>query len=1031
MLKTLAASLVGAGVLIGPSASAVLLARETFDYAEGHSLARADGGSGWAGPWQAPEGGSAIVENGALLQDVPYFGTSVALSGNTRARRQLDTAPGGVFEAAGLVEAGVVGRDGATLYLGFMQRVSVVPSPQSGDSAHLRFYSLELNTTDADTTRVLEIGHDDRSNPPDGPHYGVASVVSNQLTSKEPGQFRSLGPQDTAWNTIVVRITFGTPGHDIVQVFRNPESRTDESASTVDAILVGTFRFDRIAVARFVGNTPVHTVDEIRLGTEYADAFAPVDEARARRVVAQAEERLQLLTNETRTKLQVLAARGVDASAWSQELDAIVTPKPGASPWARLDRLTQLGQSLALVDIDLGVSRLLFVKRHMFKPTHIYTEHCDGPYRPGGGIFTLEPVHPRGTVTQLFDAAGGIVRDPDVSFDGERVLFSYRPSQDGYYHVHEMRLDGTGLRQVTDGPYHDIDPFYLPDGRIGFTSTRCKSRALCFWVQAATLFAMDSNDDNIVPLTGNNVSEFTPQMLSDGRILYTRWEYMDKSAIFVQSLWSTNPDGARAQQVYGNNLIHPVSLLQARPVPDSRRITCILGAHNGDSVGPLALVDPALGVDNIDAILDLAPEYDYHQGCFAPFPVNEGWCLVSYGPSEPFGIYAFDLAPPVESVASRKADVPLQAPQHPRDLSQYFRHAVGARHLLYRDDTYSCVEAMPVAARIQPPVVAPTVPDTETTADEATLVLVDVYRGLGDVVPRGTVSFLRVVEEMGHRDPQGQRDYDGAFDEKQFRNKHGGAFMALYASPWENGKPAPSLQAKHVYGTVPVEADGSAHFVVPAGRPVYFQALDREHNEIQRMRSYIHLLPGERQSCIGCHESRATAPPTSAGSSLPLALRRLPSRIKPPAFGPGPFSYRALVQPVFDKHCTSCHGSEKPAGGVDLSAKRDARNVPASYATLVRPRTNPVRPPLVHFFDNWWSVSTTVPVAPPLSFGVRVSRLMEMIDRRHEGVDIPDPGRQRIALPALERRIVTTWIDLNCPLWDTYSPDLHARAGGI
>ena len=109
--------------------------------------------------------------------------------------------------------------------------------------------------------------------------------------------------------------------------------------------------------------------------------------------------------------------------------------------------------------------------------------------------------------------------------------------------------------------------------------------------------------------------------------------------------------------------------------------------------------------------------------------------------------------------------------------------------------------------------------------------------------------------------------------------------MDLYAAPWESGKPAPSLQAKHVYGTVPVEPDGSAHFCVPAERPVYFQALDGQFNEVQRMRSYVHLQPGEQLSCIGCHEHRFSAPPTPR-QRLPLALRRGPSSIEPPPWAP-------------------------------------------------------------------------------------------------------------------------------------------------
>jgi hypothetical protein len=153
------------------------------------------------------------------------------------------------------------------------------------------------------------------------------------------------------------------------------------------------------------------------------------------------------------------------------------------------------------------------------------------------------------------------------------------------------------------------------------------------------------------------------------------------------------------------------------------------------------------------------------------------------------------------------------------------------------------------------------------------------------------------------------------------------------------------------------------------------------------MRSYIHLQPGERLSCVGCHEPRNTAP-LAGPVGLPLAVRREPSAIEPPPFGAGAFSYVRLVQPVLDRRCGNCHAADSPAGGLDLSSRRDARGVPASFATLVRPRTAPPRPPLVHFFDNWWGESWTVPAAQPLRFGAAVSRLVEVIDSQHGGVNL-------------------------------------------
>jgi hypothetical protein len=275
---------------------------------------------------------------------------------------------------------------------------------------------------------------------------------------------------------------------------------------------------------------------------------------------------------------------------------------------------------------------------------------------------------------------------------------------------------------------------------------------------------------------------------------------------------------------------------------------------------------------------------------------------------------------------------------------------------------------------------------------------------------------------MGHRDGAGRRDYDGAFNMAQFQQTHSQSFMGMYASPWESGKPATSLQAKHVYGTVPVEPDGSALFQVPAERPIYFQALDENYNEIQRMRSYIHAKPGERLTCIGCHEHRHTTPPTNT-TYLPLALARGPSPIEPPPFGAGPFSYHNLVQPILDRRCVQCHAAGDSAGGLDLTGERDNRGVPRSFLSLVRPGTDASRAPLVDFFDNWWGVSSTVPAAKPLTFGTTVSRLLDVIDSNHEGVSMTNQDREQLRLSRAERRIVTTWIDLNCPLWDNYCPD--------
>ena len=171
-----------------------------------------------------------------------------------RIRRSLGTSVGGVFDAAGLVEnqdgVRLIGRDGTTVYLSFLQRV---------DKINDVFYGLELHRGDGNANRVLCIG-----NGAEGTGYGVTSNV-NVYGQRN---FPSLGKENTETNFFVVRITFGAGNRDRVEVFRNPASLVDETACKADAELVGNFAFDRISLGNFNG-TKIHEVDEIRVGTTF------------------------------------------------------------------------------------------------------------------------------------------------------------------------------------------------------------------------------------------------------------------------------------------------------------------------------------------------------------------------------------------------------------------------------------------------------------------------------------------------------------------------------------------------------------------------------------------------------------------------------------------------------------------------------------------------------------------------------------------------------------------------------------------
>jgi len=543
------------------------------------------------------------------------------------------------------------------------------------------------------------------------------------------------------------------------------------------------------------------------------------------------------------------AAKGLDVSAERAELAALRTraaalaaaqagaqaPAPAAAQAAAPPAAAAAGDDdreavfyaarlakrrLFWRDPDLApVARVLFVKRQPFEPSHNYSVPFDAPFRPGGGVCVLEVPRRAGrfepaeaTVTCLFDAGGGIARDPAADFAARRIWFGYRPSADGYYHLMTMNADGTGLRQVTDGPFHDYWPTPLPDGGLAFISTRCKSRFLCWRPQAFVLFRMDADGAGIRPLSFANLSEWAPSVMRDGRLLWTRSEYLDKGADFGHTLWAIRPDGTHPELVFGNDTLNCYA--NGREMPGTGEICCTLISHGGDLNGPIALVDVGKGRFNPEAITiitpDVAPRYHMDWArteCFRdPVPLARDYVLCSHAPRDRFGLYVIDR--------------------------------FGNREVLYLDPAIGSMGPTVLAPAAVPPAVGGGIETAQEAGDPVgRFTLADVYQGLGPSVPRGTVKYLRVCQEVRAdlvRLPGGeyQKDHE--------------PFEDFYASPTHKVRGPfgwPSYVAKASLGTVPVEADGSASFYAPAGKVLYFQALDADFNEVQRMRSVVQLQP--------------------------------------------------------------------------------------------------------------------------------------------------------------------------------------------
>jgi len=620
-----------------------------------------------------------------------------------------------------------------------------------------------------------------------------------------------------------------------------------------------------------------------------------------------------------------------------------------------------------------AIKRVLFVKRQPFLPSHNYSVILDARGAAGGAVCVLKTpwrdgrLWPdRAKVARLFEAANGVARDPMADFAAKRIYFGYRKTKSDYFRILAMDADGGNVKQLTDGPFHDYYPCPLPDGGIAFMSTRCKARFLCWRPQAFVLFRMGADGGDIRPLSHANISEWTPGMMRDGRIIWMRSEYLDKGANFGHTLWAIRPDGTHPELVFGNNTRNCYA--NGREVPGTSEIACTLVSHGGDLNGPIALIDLSKGRFDPTAIQRITPDVpaQYHMSwirkeCFRdPVPISRDYFLVSHAPDDRFGLYVIDR--------------------------------YGNRELLHLDPAIGSMCPTLLRPTPTPPVFAAVMPDRPAAAAGlGQFAIADVYHGLAPSVKRRQVKYIRVCGEVRsdlRRLPSGGYQADHV------------SFQDWYATPIHKVSGPhgwPSYVAKASYGLATVEPDGSANFYAPAGKVLYFEALDEDFNELQRMRSVLQLQPGEKRSCIGCHESRGSAPPVRRG----IALRRGPQRLQPPPWGAGPFSYERVVQPVWDAKCVSCHNT-KHKRKLDLTGALDAARVPASYRTLIEQGW-------VHYFNWQYGVEHTK--AAPRSFGTLKSKLWKTLDAGHNDVK----------LTAEQMRRIKCWIDLNCPLWPDYT----------
>ena len=607
--------------------------------------------------------------------------------------------------------------------------------------------------------------------------------------------------------------------------------------------------------------------------------------------------------------------------------------------------------------------------------------------RWGCSIRTYDPKHPDQPARVIFEDPNSIIYDLNLSYDVKTVFFSMRRNREQCWHIYEIGVDGSNFKQITHGSQYDACPVPLPDGRIAFISSRTPGyHTVCQSGPSTHVYVMNRDGSDARDLSSNTLSDFGLNMLQDGRLIFSRWEYIDVNLTFRQSLWTQYPDGRQFELWFGNTILDPATFWQVREIPGRYTLVGTFTSHHHTPHGAIGLITNRNGPEaprgsgfrwitkEFPAVLDNNLFWSYRD----PYPVYENRYLVSYGGGgkNRFRIYLLD------------------------DMDNKVQ--------VYEDPATSCMYPLPLVPRPVPAFVpevkpvridkihVPAAPPGQLQSEDVplgTLMVTDVYHGRTSGIERGRIKSIRIMEQMPKTV---DRTWNFVLDQ--------GPLMG-----------ASSYYAKRVWGYAPVERDGSANFQIPAQKEIYLQVCDAQGRELQRMTSALQVMPGETLSCAGCHESRQSVLPSKL--SKPVAMQRAPTPLSLPEWGnAGVMDYNRIVQPVLDRNCVSCHKGANPPKGVLLTGDY-TRFFNMSYDNLViRTHSDEVsralytghskEKPMVQSLHLLHGI---IDPFEPQESGSLVSRLPDFFKPEHCKKEVP----------LSDRRIIHEWIDAMIPYYAT------------
>jgi hypothetical protein len=725
-----------------------------------------------------------------------------------------------------------------------------------------------------------------------------------------------------------------------------------------------------------------------------------------------------------REEISLYSERAKKMGAESAGIDAIVVGSATADEatcrqlWLDARRqLRVVAFHYAELD-DKNSNILLFTRQGFHYKPNVCGVHTNWSYKPGGDLMVVDAG--TGAAGPLLQGklGQGHLHGFDLHYNADRVVFAYARQpvwpppavfstvwpgdnnarcNDNASFAHELRELGTlpppsiyeldlsdgNITQLTGHSYwSDVEPVYLPDGSIVFSSDRAANSPSCDSynndLTDLNLYVLSPERTTIRRLLNHKDIDMHPHVLNNGLIAYLRWEYQERYFMETHSVWTVRPDGTGADALFKqHNIPIPYSVRLASSLGESGdRLIAIAAGHHALPQGPIVLLDPSGGGNDGNGIRLVTDGIKVYEGK-VPYPmVAEGGRTDAGGYyTEPYALSekSFLVSYGFPSTAAKRysywnGDTDVDA----NGYGVYLVDVFGNKELVYRDPFTGALNARPLHARKTPPVLPSSV---DYTKNYAVCNVPDIYQGM-DSVERGTVKYIRISEAL----PWPVVPGEGV---KRWVN-------ANYT--WDD-RDATRWCPVRVLGEVPVEDDGSAHFKVPVSdnASVYFQALDEHYREVRRMRSSVSFAPGEQRGCMGCHETNTAAPATAMAKS-PVAITRAPSEPVPPRWGSRrPVHFERDIAPIFANNCASCHSGTSPAADLDFSASKVFRTVKDKKLVECS------------------SVKMNSDITKPEQFGSRVSRLTRALEN-------PDlKQKMKINLSTDDLKALYTWVDANIP----------------